>query len=128
MNKKTHQKKRKRQKPSEHNMSKLRKAETGEEEKEGDQEQETIEGRRRRRGKKKKQGTSDLEVENSEMGCETQYERENQEGPGETKGDTEKLRKSFFGGGNRCFLCFLFFSLVHTNQNLRKKGNKQDNL
>ena len=73
-------------------MNKLRKAETGEEEKEGGKEPGKTEGRRRRRrrGKKKKQGTSDSEVENSEMGCETQYERENQEGPGETKGDTER--------------------------------------
>ena len=29
------------------------------------------------------------------MGCETECERENQEGPGETKGDTEKLSKIF---------------------------------
>ena len=57
---------------------------------------------------KEKQGTSDSEVENSEMGCETQYERENQKGPGETKGDTEKLREILFlVGENRCFLCFL---------------------
>ena len=38
----------KRHKQSEHNMNQLRKAETGEEEKEGDKEQEEIEGRRRR--------------------------------------------------------------------------------
>ena len=56
---------------------------------------------------KKKQGTSDLEVENSEMGCKTQHEREKQEEPRETKGDTEKLSKILFLGGNRCFLCFL---------------------
>ena len=122
MNKKTHQNKRKRHKQSEHNMNKLRKAETWEEEKEGDKEQEKIEGKGRRRGKKKKQGTSDLEVENSEMGCETQYERENQEGPGETKGDTEKLRRILFGERKQVFS--MFFWLVHTNQNLRKKGKK----
>ena len=29
------------------------------------------------------------------MGCETECERENQEGPRETKGDTEKLSKIF---------------------------------
>ena len=70
-------------------MNKLRKAENGEEEKEGGKEPGKT-GRRRRRGKKKKQGLSDSEVENSEMGCEKQYERENQAGPGETKGDTER--------------------------------------
>ena len=111
-------------------MNKLRKAETGEEKKEGDKEQEKIEGRRRRRrGKKNKQGTSDLEVENSEMGCETQYERENQEGPRETKGDTEKLRKIFFffgGGGKQVFS--MFFGWCTPTKTCAKKGKKNDNL
>ena len=41
------------------------------------------------------------------MGCETECERENQEGPGETKGDTEKVSKILsLWGENRCFLCF----------------------
>ena len=76
----------------------------------------------------KKQGTSDLEVENSAMGCETQYERENQEEPGETKGDTEKLRKKLLflgGGGTGVFYVFL----VGAHQpELAQKGKKKDNL
>ena len=93
----------KRHKQSEHNNQQtIRKAETGEEEKEGDKEQEKIkEGRRRRRGKKKKQRISHLELKISAMGCETQYEKENQEEPGETKGDTEKLQ--CVGGGRQVF-------------------------
>ena len=37
------------------------------------------------------------------MGCEAQYERENQEKPGETKGDTEKWRKIHLLGGKQVF-------------------------
>ena len=66
-----------------------------------------------------KQGVSDLELETSEVGCETQYEKENQEEPGETKGDTEKLQ---FGGEDRCYLCVLF---VNTNQILPKTAKKK---
>ena len=115
----------KRHKQSEHNMNRLRKAETGEEEKEGDKKQEEIEGRRRRRGKKKKQGIPDLELEVSEMGCETQYEKEDQEEPGEIKGDTEKLRKYlFFGGGGWKTGVFNVFCLCTSTKLCPKKGQK----
>ena len=58
------------------------------------------------------------------MGCETECERENQEGPGETKGDTEKLSKILsLWGENRCFLCFLVGA--HQPKKLRKKGKKK---
>ena len=100
-------------------MNKLRKAETGEEEKEGDKEQEKIEGRRRR-GKKKKQGISDLEVENSEMGCETQYERENQEEPGVTKGDTQKFQ---IFGGKQVFV-YVFLVGAHQPKLAQKREEK----
>ena len=60
------------------------------------------------------------------MGCETECERENQEGPRETKGDTEKLSKIFLCRGKQVFS--MLFWLVHTNQNLRKKGKKKNNL
>ena len=99
-------------------MNKLRKAETGEEEKEGDKEQEIIEGRRRR-GEIKTRSIR-FRSRKFRMGCETQYERENQEEPGVIKGDTQKFQ--LFWGGQRCFLCF--FWLVHTNQNF-KKGKKK---
>ena len=129
MNKKTHQNKRKKAQAeqSEHNMKKRRKAETGEEEKEGDKEQEKIEGRRRRRGKHKKQGTSDLKVENSEMGCETQYKRANQEEPAETKGNTEKLRKSFFLGGGKTGVFYAFLIVAHQPKLAPKRKEKNDN-
>ena len=100
-------------------MNKLRKSETGEEEKEGDKEHEKIEGRRRRRGKKEETRNIRFRTKKSEMGCETQCKKENQEEPGETKGDTEKLRCA--GGEDRCFLCFVF---VHTNQDLSKKAKR----
>ena len=60
------------------------------------------------------------------MGCETECERENQEGPGETKGDTEKLSKILFlWGENRCFLCFL----VGAHQpKFAQKRKEKDNL
>ena len=55
------------------------------------------------------------------MGCETKCERENQEGPGKTKGDTEKLSKILsLCGENRCFLCFLVGA--HQPKKLRTKG------
>ena len=57
------------------------------------------------------------------MGCETECERENQEGPGETKGDTEKLSKILSLWGKTGV--FYVFWLVHTNQNLRKKERKR---
>ena len=102
-------------------MNKLRKAEAGEEEKEGDKEQDKNRRKKKKKTREKeKQGISDLELENSEIGCETQYERENQEKPGVAKGDTQKFQIS---GGKQVFSMFLW--LVHTNQNLRKKGKKK---
>ena len=102
-------------------MNKQKNTETGEEDRKGDKGQTKIEGRRRR-GKKKKQGTSDSEIANSEMGCETQYERENQKGPGETKGDTEKLRKFLLWGKA---VVFYVFWLVHTNQKSCAKKERE---
>ena len=62
------------------------------------------------------------------MGCETQNEREKQEEPRETKGDTEKLSKIFFLGGGGTQVFSMFFWLVHTTKNCAKKEEKNDNL
>ena len=73
----------------------------------------------------KKQGTSDLEVENSEMGCETECERENQEDQEKQRQTLRNEAKSFFCGGKQVFSMFFFGGgLVHTNQKLRKKERK----
>ena len=58
------------------------------------------------------------------MGCETQYERENQKGPGETKGDTEKLRKFIFCGGKQVFSMF-FGWCTPTKKVAQKKERKK---
>ena len=64
------------------------------------------------------------------MGRETEYETETREGPGEIRGDTERLFFFFnFGWGGGVSLPFFFFVwLVCTNQKLRKKGKKNDNV
>ena len=64
------------------------------------------------------------------MGCETQHEREKQEKPRETKGDTEKLSKIlfFFGGGGGKQVFSMFFGWCTPTKICAKKGKKKDNL
>ena len=59
------------------------------------------------------------------MGCETEYERENQKGPGETKGDTERLSFFFLVGGGPGGKTVFFLVGAHQPKFAQKRKEKR---